>query len=167
MENGFSAADCCPVSCCGAFWLLLTAAALNSAGFMEKGTETEKISTLMNYAYLLQTIIPGSPWRRRTTSATQTTSMPVRSWVLFVGFSAALLISAASEAYFFLTGSTFITLEAEVSHNFSLIRAQPSLFLFFLLCSSHWRLRLAMNHDAISKMAAAPSARRDLCVIFS
>lgn len=155
------------VACCAALQLLGCFCSEFCCFYEERRQRRE-----MNYAYLLQTIIPGSPWRRRTTTATPTTSMPVQSWVLFVCFSAALLNSVASEAPFSCAGSTFITLWVRVPHNFSLIRVQPSLFLFFFLklCSLLWRLQLLMNHKAPSaafKMAAAPSARRELCVIFS
>lgn len=40
----------------------------------------------MNYASPLQTIIPGSPWKRRTTTATLITSMPVQLWVFFIHY---------------------------------------------------------------------------------
>lgn len=144
---------CCSESCC----------------FSEgRRQRREEMSGLLNYSYPLQTIIPGSPWRRRTTTATPTTSTPVRSWVLFVRFSAALLESVASEApFFFLKRECFYhTLSPSFTQLF--IDSGAAIFIspsFFKLRCSWWITRLL---PPLSKWPPPPpSAQRELCVIFS
>lgn len=92
----------------------------------------------MNYASPLQTIIPGSPWKRRTTTATLITSMPVQLWVFFIHYGSRVWLICflwSPPTPFFSIKSTCCgwILLWEKSSDWS-----KPIDLFFLLCSPCW-----------------------------
>lgn len=92
------------------------------------GEEKQWNSVLMNYASLLQMIIPGSPWKQKITTATPITSMPAQSWVLFIHYGSISWLIAyllSLKPFFFLYQNTcWGWISLDVSKDLSLIQVQ-------------------------------------------
>lgn len=92
---------------------------------------------LMNYASPLQTIIPGSPWKRRIITAIQITSMQVQSWVFIPFYVVANICRHWSLSFF--TRSTCWGFTLRLKKKFQrTCHWFKCTDLYFKLCSPCW-----------------------------